>query len=50
MNRGMIAARDMVNICLLLDYRVLDGLVCGQFLARVKEILENISADHASVY
>lgn len=47
---GMIAPRDMVNLCLSLDHRVLDGLVCGRFLARVKEILENISADNTSVY
>lgn len=50
MNGGMIAVRDMVNLCLSLDHRVLDGLVAGQFLARVKEILENISADNTSVY
>lgn len=47
---GMIAPRDMVNLCLSLDHRVLDGLVCGQFLARVKEILENTSADNTSIY
>lgn len=50
MDGGMIAARDMVNLCLSLDHRVLDGLVCGRFLARVKEILENISKDNTSVY
>lgn len=50
MDGGMIAARDMVNLCLSLDHRVLDGLVCGRFLARVKEILENISPDNTSVY
>ncbi|TWT26109.1 dihydrolipoamide acetyltransferase family protein [Planomicrobium sp. CPCC 101110] len=50
MNNGMIAARDMVNLCLSLDHRVLDGLVCGQFLARVKEILENMSKQNTSVY
>ncbi|MEC1564363.1 dihydrolipoamide acetyltransferase family protein [Bacillus velezensis] len=49
MNNGMIAVRDMVNICLSLDHRVLDGLVCGRFLGRVKEILENID-EHTSVY
>ena len=27
MNGGMIAVRDMVNLCLSLDHRVLDGLV-----------------------
>ncbi|MEK4245920.1 dihydrolipoamide acetyltransferase family protein [Psychrobacillus sp. FSL K6-2684] len=50
MEGGMIAARDMVNLCLSLDHRVLDGLVCGRFLARVKEILENISKENTSVY
>ncbi|TRM12651.1 2-oxo acid dehydrogenase subunit E2 [Lentibacillus cibarius] len=46
----MFAARDMVNLCLSLDHRVLDGLVVGQFLARVKEILENINKDTTSIY
>ncbi|MCY8615887.1 2-oxo acid dehydrogenase subunit E2, partial [Bacillus haynesii] len=46
---GMIAVRDMVNLCLSLDHRVLDGLICGRFLARVKEILEQID-DHTSIY
>jgi 2-oxoisovalerate dehydrogenase E2 component (dihydrolipoyl transacylase) len=50
MDGGMIAVRDMVNLCLSLDHRVLDGLVCGRFLARVKEILENTSKDNTSVY
>ncbi|MEK3934284.1 dihydrolipoamide acetyltransferase family protein [Sporosarcina sp. FSL W7-1349] len=50
MENGMIAARDMVNLCLSLDHRVLDGLISGRFLARVKEILENISAENTSIY
>ncbi|WP_053364038.1 dihydrolipoamide acetyltransferase family protein [Bacillus sp. FJAT-27251] len=50
MNNGMIAVRDMVNLCLSLDHRVLDGLVCGRFLARVKEILENISKETTPIY
>lgn len=50
MSGGMIAARDMVNLCLSLDHRVLDGLVAGRFLARVKEILENVSSEHTSIY
>lgn len=50
MEGGMFGARDMVNLCLSLDHRVLDGLICGQFLARVKEILENVSKDNTSVY
>lgn len=50
MDGGMIAARDMVNLCLSLDHRVLDGLVAGRFLARVKEILENITKENTSIY
>ncbi|MED3571715.1 dihydrolipoamide acetyltransferase family protein [Cytobacillus praedii] len=50
MDNGMIAVRDMVNLCMSLDHRVLDGLVCGNFLKRVKEILENTSKENTSVY
>ncbi|WLD91970.1 dihydrolipoamide acetyltransferase family protein [Alkalihalobacillus sp. AL-G] len=50
MNNGMIAVRDMVNLCMSLDHRVLDGLVCGRFLTHVKEILENTSKENTSVY
>jgi len=50
MDGGMIGVRDMVNLCLSLDHRVLDGLVCGQFLARVKAILENVTAENTSIY
>ncbi|PLS15327.1 branched-chain alpha-keto acid dehydrogenase subunit E2 [Bacillus sp. M6-12] len=47
---GMIAVRDMVNLCMSLDHRVLDGLVCGRFLARIKEIIEGMSKDNTSIY
>lgn len=47
---NMIGIRHMVNLCLSLDHRVLDGLVCGRFLARVKEILENTTADNTPLY
>lgn len=50
MNGGMFTARDMVNICLSIDHRILDGFISGKFLARVKEILENISKDTTSLY
>jgi len=50
MDNGMIAVRDMVNLCLSLDHRVLDGLVAGNFLARVKEILESVSPETTSIY
>ena len=47
---NMFAARDMVNLCLSLDHRILDGLICGKFLKRVKEILENTNKNTTSVY
>lgn len=50
MDHGMIGVRDMVNLCMSLDHRVLDGLVCGRFLQRVKEILENTSKDNTPLY
>lgn len=42
---NMIAVRDMMNICLSLDHRVLDGLVCGRFLKRVKQNMEGYSME-----
>lgn len=47
---GMIAVRDMVNLCLSLDHRVLDGLICGRFMKRVKELLESASEETMPVY
>ena len=47
---NMIAIRDMVNLCLSLDHRVLDGLICGRFLQRVKEILEKVTKENTSLY
>ncbi|MGD8189104.1 dihydrolipoamide acetyltransferase family protein [Brevibacillus ginsengisoli] len=41
----MIAIRSMVNLCLSLDHRVLDGLVCGRFLQSVKQKLEAIGTE-----
>ncbi|HLS06660.1 MAG TPA: dihydrolipoamide acetyltransferase family protein [Bacillota bacterium] len=46
----MFAARDMVNLSLSLDHRVLDGLICGKFLARVKELLERMNQTTINVY
>ncbi|MFU1794595.1 dihydrolipoamide acetyltransferase family protein [Paenibacillus azoreducens] len=41
----MFAIRDMMNICLSLDHRVLDGLICGRFLQSVKSKIESYSGD-----
>ncbi|WP_076356520.1 2-oxo acid dehydrogenase subunit E2 [Paenibacillus sp. RU4T] len=41
----MLAVRSMANICLSLDHRILDGVICGRFLQRVKENLESFSSE-----
>lgn len=41
----MIAVRSMANLCLSLDHRILDGVICGRFLQRVKENLEGYTLD-----
>jgi 2-oxoisovalerate dehydrogenase E2 component (dihydrolipoyl transacylase) len=47
---NMIAVRDMVNLCLSLDHRILDGLICGKFLQYVKNLLESDDFYKMSVY
>lgn len=41
----MIGVRSMANICLSLDHRILDGVICGRFLQRVKENLESFNLE-----
>ncbi|RKP57132.1 2-oxo acid dehydrogenase subunit E2 [Cohnella endophytica] len=41
----MIGVRSMVNLCLSLDHRILDGVICGRFLQRVKENLESYNQE-----
>lgn len=41
----MIAVRSMVNLCLSLDHRILDGVICGRFMQRVKENIEAYGPD-----
>ncbi|MCL6458011.1 MAG: 2-oxo acid dehydrogenase subunit E2 [Gorillibacterium sp.] len=45
----MIAVRSMVNMCLSLDHRILDGVICGRFLQRIKENMESYGMQ-TSVY
>lgn len=47
---NMIAIRDMVNLCMSIDHRVLDGLVTGRFLADVKHRLEHMTQDNTPIY
>jgi len=37
---GRIVARDMMNVSLICDHRILYGADGAQFLARVRELLE----------
>src|SRR5699024_5141178 len=46
----MFAARDIVNLSLSLDHRILDGLVCGRFMQRVKSLLENINEQTTNLF
>ncbi|MFD0586825.1 dihydrolipoamide acetyltransferase family protein [Paenibacillus sp. GCM10027627] len=41
----MIAVRSMANLCLSLDHRILDGVICGRFLQRVKDNLESFTLE-----
>ncbi|WEG73741.1 dihydrolipoamide acetyltransferase family protein [Vagococcus intermedius] len=47
---SMIAVRDMVNLCLSIDHRVLDGYMAGSFLKEVKANVEKITKDNTSIY
>lgn len=46
----MIAVRDMVNLCLSIDHRILDGLIAGKFLQAVKANIEKISEANTEIY
>lgn len=45
-----IAIRHIVNLCLSLDHRVLDGLICGKFLNEIKQTLENMNEKNTTLY
>lgn len=38
---GAVQARKMMNLCLSFDHRVMDGAPAGEYLARVKQLLES---------
>ncbi|EQC0676155.1 dihydrolipoamide acetyltransferase family protein [Listeria innocua] len=46
----MIAVRDMVNLCLSIDHRILDGLLAGKFLQAIKTNVEKISKENTALY
>jgi 2-oxoisovalerate dehydrogenase E2 component (dihydrolipoyl transacylase) len=45
-----IAVRHMVNLCMSLDHRVLDGYICGKFMNHIKTSLENMNESSVSIY
>lgn len=42
---GMIALRHMVNLCLSLDHRILDGLISARFLKFIKDRMERMGEE-----
>ncbi|WP_444685670.1 dihydrolipoamide acetyltransferase family protein [Alkalicoccus luteus] len=49
LNNDAIAIRHMVNLCMSLDHRVLDGYICGKFMQEVKQTLETMD-ESTSIY
>jgi 2-oxoisovalerate dehydrogenase E2 component (dihydrolipoyl transacylase) len=45
-----IAIRSMMNMCMSLDHRVLDGLVCGRFLQSVRNRLQSYAPGTINLY
>lgn len=45
-----IAIRDIVNLCLSIDHRIIDGVISGKFLRRVIDILENVENNEISLF
>jgi 2-oxoisovalerate dehydrogenase E2 component (dihydrolipoyl transacylase) len=45
-----IAIRSLMNMCMSLDHRILDGLVCGRFLQAVKARLQGYGPGTISLY
>lgn len=46
----MIGIRDMVNLSLSIDHRILDGLLAGEFLNFVKERIQSMTIENTSIY
>lgn len=46
----MIAIRSMVNLCISIDHRILDGVQTGRFMSQVKQRIENYSVENTNIY
>lgn len=46
----MIAIRNMVNLCISIDHRILDGLQAGRFMNTIKNRIEQYTIEHTHIY
>ncbi|AGZ24402.1 MULTISPECIES: dihydrolipoamide acetyltransferase family protein [Staphylococcus] len=46
----MIAIRSMVNLCISIDHRILDGLQTGQFMNHIKQRVEQYTVENTNIY
>ncbi|MHD0397639.1 dihydrolipoamide acetyltransferase family protein [Staphylococcus simulans] len=46
----MIAIRNMVNLCISIDHRILDGLQAGRFMNAIKNRVEQFTVEHTHIY
>ncbi|MGX0915389.1 dihydrolipoamide acetyltransferase family protein [Staphylococcus hominis] len=46
----MIAIRNMVNLCISIDHRILDGVQTGRFMSQVKNRIESYSIETTNIY
>ncbi|RIN75648.1 dihydrolipoamide acetyltransferase family protein [Staphylococcus simulans] len=46
----MIAIRNMVNLCISIDHRILDGLQAGRFMNTIKNRVEQFTIEHTHIY
>ena len=46
----MIAIRSMVNLCISIDHRILDGVQTGQFMDHIKNRIEHYTVENTTIY
>ncbi|HFQ1554526.1 TPA: dihydrolipoamide acetyltransferase family protein [Staphylococcus aureus] len=46
----MIAIRNMVNLCISIDHRILDGLQTGKFMNHIKQRIEQYTLENTNIY
>ncbi|HFG0235962.1 TPA: dihydrolipoamide acetyltransferase family protein [Staphylococcus aureus] len=46
----MIAIRSMVNLCISIDHRILDGLQTGKFMNHIKQRIEQYTLENTNIY